>query len=253
MDSSTGRPAIEQLIRNIVQDRFTIRFLWTLLAFDLAFMTVIAARAFGLIWFVTGTGYLVIATQLSLVTLVLLTGWWRCRCHEVMSLVLVSTILVAAKLFQFHNLFGISIGARVGIADLDLATTAMIAVLTLAALLGLLMVLLLAIAWRRGDRQGRPILLLIGAALALTATASLAADIIVFILTRLTSLDPDLLERAEQGVELISATLLLTLTVGAMRVSWRPQPRSLRSRRSPTPPLRLKWTQTGIGRPRPPR
>lgn len=222
MSAVESLAAARDLGRNVLGDALTLRLFYALLAFDVAFIGVVAAKALGLVSFHSGIGNAIIAGQLALVVLVLVSGWWHARNAALASLALVALLMAVEKIFKFHGLFkGHAAGPH---APPGLGAAAGGQVLGLTAYLlvfGSVIVAALAIGWRRSDRAGRASILLVGSGVAVMAATSIIADAIGSLLRTLLDMDRDTLSRAEQGLELFAASALLALAVGVVRVRWR--------------------------------
>jgi hypothetical protein len=224
MDKLDDLSAVKRLGRNLLADSWAIRLFVALAAFDLLFMLLVAAKAFDLIWFAPGIGNLMIAGQLVLVALVLVSAWQRYRNSALGSLALVASGLAAEKIFKFHSEFGMQMGDTILPNALDASAGVKLGALGFAFVFGMVSLAVLMIGWRRSDRKGRAALLLVGAGFVLMAGTSVAADAAAFLLKHVTNIHVFTLSRAEQGLELITVSALLALTVGVVRVGWRRQP-----------------------------
>jgi hypothetical protein len=225
MDNFSNQLTVNRLARNVLADAWTIRLFVALATVDLVFILLVAAKAFDLISFTRGIGNLIIAGQLAMVALVLVSAWRRCRTPALASLALVSSGLAAEKIFKFHNEVGVHLGHTVIPSAIDTSAATMIGVLGFAFFFGVIAASVLVIGWRRSDRQGRAALLLIAAGVAAMAATSISADVASFFMAHLTHVHHHTLSRLEQGLELITVSALLALTVGVVRVGYRNPPK----------------------------
>lgn len=213
--------AVNQLVQTLLDDAWTLRLFLALALFDLLFIAIIAAKAFAFIQFEGGFGNLIIAGQLILVAAVLAIGWWHNRNPAIVSLTGVATLFAVEKVFKFHALF--SVRASEVLMSAGLSTTAghLIGSLVYILLFSALAVAIFLIGWQGSDRNGRAAMVLLGVAFAVMAGTSVIADAISGLLQRLTSIGFFNLSRGEQGLELITVSALLALTVGVVRVGWK--------------------------------
>ena len=214
--------AARELGRNVLGDALTLRLFCGLLAFDVAYIGVVAAKALGLVWFHSGIGNAIIAGQLVLLALLLLSGWWHARNAALASLSLVAVLMAVEKIFKFHRfLKGHSVDPH-ALSGLGAAASGQLIGLSAYLLVfGGVIVAALAIGWHRSDRAGRASILLVGTGFAVMAGTSIVADAIGSVLRTLLGMDRDALSRAEQGLELFAVSALLALAVGVVRVGWR--------------------------------
>jgi hypothetical protein len=220
MNKTKDVSAVRRLGRNVLKDSWTFRVFLALIAFDMLFTAVVAAKALAFIWFAHGIGNLIIAGQFTLVVLVLIYGWWRYLNAALASLVLVSSILAALKVFKFHSLLSTHFTQsmmKIGVAD---STAVMIGIFGAVLIFGTISIATLVIGWRASDPEGRAAIGILGAGFVVTASAAIISDAIAAAIGTLTSIHPETLSRSEQGIELISVSVLLALTVGVVRVGW---------------------------------
>lgn len=213
--------AVNQLARTLLDDAWTLRLFLALVVFDLLFIAIVAAKAFAFIRFDGGFGNLIIAAQLILVAAVLGTGWFHNRNPAMASLTAVATLLAAEKVFKFHALFSVRASEVLMSGGLNETAGHLIGSLLYIALFGVLAVAILRIGWQGSDRNGRAAMALLVVAFAVMAGTSVVADAFAGLLRQLTSIGLFNLARGEQGLELITVSALLALTVGVVRVGWR--------------------------------
>jgi hypothetical protein len=223
------------LFRRIIEDRATARLFLILMAFDLAFIGLIGAKALSLIQFSSGLGSLIIATQLSLATLVLAVGWWLRRLPALGSLALAAIALVALKVFHIHNMIPSHVATVLDARGLEHVASVLVGLLLFAVPFTAVLLSVLSFGWLMSDRGGRAAILIVGGGLAATALTALAADVANSALQLLTSVSRFSLSRAEQGLEIIAVSALLALVVGVVRLDWtRAEPSGSRSERDRT-------------------
>ena len=214
--------AARELGRNVLGDALTLRLFCGLLAFDVAYIGVVAAKALGFVWFHSGIGNAIIAGQLVLLALLLLSGWWHARNAALASLSLVAVLMAVEKIFKFHRfLKGHSVDPHAPSGLGAAASGQLIGLSAYLLVFGGVIVAALAIGWHRSDRAGRASILLVGTGFAVMAGTSIVADAIGSMLRTLLGMDRDALSRAEQGLELFAVSALLALAVGVVRVGWR--------------------------------
>jgi hypothetical protein len=212
--------AVRELGRNVFKDTWTLRLFGALVACDVAFIGVVAAKAFGLIWFHAGVGNVIIAGQLVLVAVVLLSGWWHYRNAALASLAMVAILLAVEKSFKFHNVLGVRLGEALAPIGLGIGIGQAIGFSAYLLGLGAVGFMTLMIGWRRSDRAGRAAILLLSTGFGIMAGTSIIADSAGTVLRILLSIDRDALARVEQGLELFTVSMVLVLAVGVVRVGW---------------------------------
>jgi hypothetical protein len=229
-----------RLVRKLFDDQPTARLFLALVAIDLLFIGLVGAKALALIEFSSGLGAVMIASQLTLATLVLGIAWWLRRGAALGSLVLIAIALAALKLSHLHKLVSVHVATALDARGLEHSTAMLVGLFVVAMLLASLAFVVLAVGWLRSDRQGRAAILVVGAGFIAMAAAAVSADIASSLLEIFSTIDRFSLARLEQGVEIIAVSALLALVVGVVRIGWAPDvaPRSRTQTRvdAATPP-----------------
>jgi hypothetical protein len=214
-------PSVNRLALNLIGDPWTLRLFLTLVIIDFVFVAIIAAKTLAFVSFKGGFGNLVITSQLILVAMALVSGFWRYRNRAVLSLAIVAIMLALEKILKFHTVLSRHVGEAFVQKGLSMSAGITVGSLMYVLVFGALSVVILLAGWRRSDREGRAAIALLGAAFAVMAGTSVVADLIGLILHDLASIDHFTLARGEQGLELITVSALLAISVGVVRVGWR--------------------------------